>query len=55
MPKSRTLTVSDFKLPLALVALSVVPTLGGVMRFMSMSGNAPATEENARFVAAPAP
>jgi hypothetical protein len=52
---SRQLTKADFKVPALLLALSAVPTLGGIMRFMSMSGHAAVTEENARFVAAPTP
>jgi hypothetical protein len=49
------LTKADFKVPALLVALSLVPTLGGAMRLSSISGNAAATAEHARFAAAPAP
>ena len=49
------LTKADWKIPALLLALSIVPTLGGVARFMSMSGDAPVTPDNARFLAAPAP
>lgn len=44
-----------FKIPLALIALSLVPMLGGLARLHSMSGGSPVTEDNARFVAAPLP
>lgn len=49
----RKLTKKDFVVPGMLVALSVVPVLGGIARLTSLS--APATAESARFVAAPAP
>lgn len=52
---TRKLTKADFKVPALLLALSVVPALGGVVRFMSMSGNTPVTPDNARFVHAPVP
>jgi len=51
----RTLSKSDFKVPALLLALSAVPTLGAVFRFMSISGQAAATNDNARFLAAPTP
>lgn len=51
MPKK--LTIRDWKIPALLVLLSVVPMLGGIARFASMSADVPVTEENARFVAAP--
>lgn len=49
----RKLTKKDFLVPLMLLALSAIPMLGGILRFMSLS--APATPESARFVATPAP
>jgi uncharacterized membrane protein YozB (DUF420 family) len=52
---TRTLTKADWKVPALLVVLSLVPTLGGLMRFMSMSGSATVTPDNARFIAAPVP
>jgi uncharacterized membrane protein len=51
----RKLTKSDLKVPVLLIVLSIVPVLGGVIRFMSMSADAAATPDNARFVQAPAP
>jgi hypothetical protein len=49
------LTKADFKVPALLLALSLVPTLGGVMRLSNLSGAAAATTEHARFASAPAP
>lgn len=49
------LTLSDFKVPLLLVLLSLVPAIGGIVRLSNISGDVPVTEENARFVAAPLP
>jgi len=46
------LTKSDFKLPVLLLALSLVPALGGMARLASLSGSAPG---DARFVQAPLP
>jgi hypothetical protein len=51
----RRFTKADFKVPALLVVLSLVPTLGGVMRLTNLSGPAAATAEHARFAAAPAP
>lgn len=45
----------DFKVPALLVVLSLVPTLGGVLRLSHLSGSATATAEHARFAAAPTP
>jgi uncharacterized membrane protein len=45
----------DFTVPALLVALSLVPTLGGVVRTMSVAGDTVTTPENARFLQAPAP
>jgi len=52
---TRKLATADFKLPALLLALSAVPTLGGVVRLVSVSGHAAATPDNARFLHAPAP
>lgn len=49
------LTLTDFKGPALLLALSAVPTLGGIARFMSMSGETATRPDNARFVHAPGP
>ncbi|HEU4580567.1 MAG TPA: DUF2306 domain-containing protein [Polyangiaceae bacterium] len=46
------LTKADFKLPALLLALSLVPTLGGIARLARMWGDAP---EDARFLQAPLP
>lgn len=51
----RKLTKSVFKVPALLVVLSLVPTFGGVIRFMSMSSDVAVTSENARFVHSPVP
>jgi len=51
----RNLTKRDFKVPALLIALSVVPILGGVIRFMSLSATGLDTPDDARFVDAPAP
>lgn len=49
------LTRADFKLPTLLIALSLIPSLGGIVRLISLSGAGAATPENARFLNAPAP
>ncbi len=49
------LTRSDFKVPGLLLALSLVPVLGGVARMRSLSGGLPVGADDARFVAAPVP
>jgi predicted membrane protein DUF2306 len=51
----RNLTKEAFKVPALLLALSLVPTLGGVARLASFSGSAASTPENARFLHAPTP
>lgn len=51
----RALTKRDFKVPALLIALSIVPIVGGVVRFMSLSANALHKTEDARFIHAPAP
>jgi uncharacterized membrane protein len=52
---SPSLSKSDILIPSGLVVLSLVPMLGGVARFVGMSGDSPVTPDNARFVADPAP
>lgn len=52
---TRKLTKTDFKVPALLIALSVVPALGGAIRFMHLSGGAAPAAEHQRFVHAPAP
>jgi len=49
------LTRADFKVPALLVALSLVPILGGVARLKSLSDGALGGAEDARFFAAPLP
>lgn len=49
------LTKADFKLPALLLGLSLVPMLGGISRLASLSGDAAAAPDDARFLAAPAP
>jgi uncharacterized membrane protein YozB (DUF420 family) len=46
------LTNADFKLPALLLAMSLVPALGGIARLASLSGSAP---EDSRFLQAPLP
>src|SRR3712207_9150711 len=55
IPATKRLTKSDWTVPALLVLLSLVPTLGGIARLTSMSGDSPVTPDNARFVAAPTP
>jgi hypothetical protein len=49
------LTTMDWTVPGLLLVLSLVPTLGGIARLASVSGDAAVTPESARFVAAPMP
>ena len=51
----RKLTISDFKVPALLIVLSVVPTLGGIVRFMNLSGGGASAPDHARFAHAPGP
>lgn len=51
----KALTRADLKGPTLLLLLSLVPTLGGIMRLTNLSDDAAANVEHARFVAAPAP
>lgn len=52
---TKKLTINDWKVPALLVALSLVPMLGGLVRLSSLSGDSPVTPDTARFVAAPVP
>jgi hypothetical protein len=52
---TRRLTKADFKVPALLVALSIIPTLGGIVRLTNLFGDVAPTPDNARFVGAPAP
>src|ERR1700761_6036599 len=47
------LSTSDLTLPVLLLTLSLIPTLGGVMRLISVAGDTAVTPDNARFLAAP--
>src|SRR5262245_27758948 len=53
--RTRTLTKADFKVPVALVVLSLVPTFGGITRLMSLARPAAGSPDNARFLHAPVP
>jgi uncharacterized membrane protein len=48
-------TRSDWLIPGALVALSLVPAIAGTARLAQLAGGADITPENARFFAAPLP
>ena len=48
-------TRSDWLVPAALVALSVVPAVAGIVRLAQLAGGAAVTADNARFFAAPLP
>ena len=48
-------TKSDWLIPGALIALSLVPALAGTVRVAQLAGGANITPENARFFAAPLP
>jgi uncharacterized membrane protein YozB (DUF420 family) len=54
-PRRRMLTARDWRVPAMLLALSLVPTVAGIVRLTSLSAGAHVTPENARFVAAPMP
>jgi hypothetical protein len=51
----RRLTKADFTLPAALIVLSIVPTVGGVVRLLSVARPTAVSPENARFLHAPLP
>ena len=48
-------TKSDWLIPGALIALSLVPAIAGTVRLAQLAGGAAVTPENARFFAAPVP
>jgi uncharacterized membrane protein len=48
-------TRSDWLVPAALIALSVVPAVAGIVRLTQLAGGAAVTADNARFFAAPLP
>ena len=48
-------TKSDWLIPAALVALSIVPAVAGTVRLAELAGGAAITPANARFFAAPLP
>ena len=52
---TRRLRPADFKVPALLLALRGVPTLGCVVRLLSLTDGERATSETARFLDAPAP
>lgn len=46
---------SDKLIPAALIALSLVPAIAGMVRLTQLAGGAAVTPENARFFASPLP
>ena len=46
---------TDWKIPLALLAISAIPFAAGIARLAGLAGNQVISSENARFVAAPLP
>jgi hypothetical protein len=48
-------TKSDWLIPGALIALSMVPAVAGIVRLAQLASRANITPENARFFAAPLP
>lgn len=46
---------TDWRIPIALIALSMVPAIAGTVRLTQLAGGGPITPENARFFAAPLP
>lgn len=46
---------SGWRVPAALLALTAIPVLAGLVRLIGLAGRAPITPENARFFAAPTP
>jgi hypothetical protein len=52
---TRKLTLADFKVPALLVLLSLIPSLGGIARMMSVARDTTVTLDNARFLHAPTP
>jgi hypothetical protein len=52
---TRNLTKADFKVPALLIALSLIPTAGGIVRLASVARDSSVNADNARFLEAPAP
>lgn len=52
---TRRLTKTDFTVPALLLLFSLIPTLGGLVRLMSVANDTTITPDNARFLAAPTP
>ena len=48
-------TKSDWLIPAALIALSLVPAIAGTVRLTQLGGGAESTPENVRFFASPLP
>lgn len=46
---------SEWLIPAALLVLSAIPFIAGLVRLAGLAAGLPATPENARFIAAPAP
>lgn len=46
---------SEWRIPVALIALSLVPAMAGIARLLQLAGGAAITPENARFFADPLP
>lgn len=53
--RARSLGVADWLIPMALILLTVVPFIGGVIRLVSLAGGEQVTPDNARFFAVPLP
>lgn len=53
--RPRTSRSTGWRVPVGLLALSLVPALAGASRLGELASGAPATRENARFVHAPVP
>lgn len=49
------LSTADFKIPVLLIGLSLIPAAGGVVRLVSVAHDTAITPDNARFVQAPTP
>lgn len=52
---TRRLTRADFGVPALLLALGLIPTLGGAARLMSVASDRVMTPDNTRFLEAPVP
>lgn len=53
--KRAAFTRADWLVPLALIILSAIPSIAGVIRLAGLTGGAEVTPENARFFAMPLP